>query len=78
MLPNWTCSGWFIWNLRTFIRHRDGAVEVLLLHIPGGVVHLIGDAAETAAVNFDGCKLKNKKQKCISATLLETMEHCIG
>lgn len=40
----------------TFICHRDGAVEVLLLLIPGCVIHLTSDAAETAAVDFDSCK----------------------
>lgn len=53
---------------RTFICHRDGAVEVLLLHIPGCVIHLISDATETAAVNFDSCKLK--KKQCILDTQL--------
>lgn len=44
----------------TFICHRDGAVEVLLLHIPGCVINLISDATETTAVYFDSCKLKKE------------------
>ena len=49
-------SSYSVVQQRTFVSHRDSAVEVLFLHSPGCVIDLVGDAAEAIAVDFDGCK----------------------